>query len=227
MPRLLREHFQHMFILVFYSPPICSQIYNTERDLKVDLVSLTFYPPVEDLTKGMDTWEVAKSRYTNFRPISQTRMMQPCKGSTNPSSSDFFPQKHDHQFYWDFRYLPFNLLVFAQLLSHDLFMPQAQPLWSYLHGLCSRLNARNVTSVVRVKNPRSPQLKVKMPLPFLLQFSAIETTVSSAVEERFITHGTKSVVTLSNYIFFEIDLLPTEVRGWFSTEFNSFWIETK
>lgn len=44
----------------------------------------------------------------------------------------------------------------------------------------------------------------------------------SLEEERFITHGKKLVATLSNYVFFEIDLLPTEVSGWFSTEFNSF-----
>lgn len=28
-------------------------------------------------------------------------------------------------------------------------------------------------------------------------------------------------------MLFEIDLLPAEVSGWFSTEFNSFWIEPK
>lgn len=52
-----------------------------------------------------------------------------------PIQQWFFPQKHEH-FYQDFRSVPFNLLIFAQLLLLDLFMPRAQPLWLQLHALC-------------------------------------------------------------------------------------------
>lgn len=47
----------YVYISLF-SPPICYQIYNAERDLKFGPASLTFYSPVEDLTKRMDIQEV-------------------------------------------------------------------------------------------------------------------------------------------------------------------------
>lgn len=173
MPRLLREHFQHMFILVSCFSPICYGIYNAKRDLKFDPVSLTFYFPVEDLTKEMDTWEV-KFSYAYFRTISPKGMTQPCKGSINPSSSDFFPKSMTRIFIGIS-----DLYLLTWLVLHC---------YCSLTCLCLRLSPsghnsavwildwlQKVASVVRVKNPSPPQLKVKSSLSFLLQFGAIET----------------------------------------------------
>lgn len=143
MPRPLREHFQHMLIWFFCSPPIYYQIYNTERDLKFDPVSLTFYPPVEDLTKGMNTWEDGKSSYTNFRIISQTCMTQLCKISINSSSSDFFPK---------------SMSNFTRI--SDLYLLTCSFLHSYcsMTCLCFRLSSSGHNSMVWVLDSMQKKL---------------------------------------------------------------------
>lgn len=150
-------------------------MYNTEINLKFGSVSLIFYLPVEDLTKGMNIWELGKLSYTNFRTIFQTYMTQPCKGSMNPFSSDFFfPKSITSNFIGisdlypltcSFLYSYCNMICLCHRLTPLVITPR--------YGYWSQCKKSYFWWELRMQDLTSWRLSCFF--LFLFQFSAIET----------------------------------------------------